>query len=73
MLSEGVAPGSSAPLAANLKACERNHSLACSNAAGFYFQGWGTTVNKGRAKELWGKACKLGDDYSCDMLRDAEK
>lgn len=52
---------------------EMQSGLGCIFLGGMYFDGEGVAKNLSKAKELFGKACDLGIQASCDFYKELNK
>ena len=50
------------------KGCNENKTASCITIADMYFQGVGVEQDNTKAKQLFSKACKLGDGKACNNL-----
>lgn len=56
------------------KGCKLDEGVACNSLGWLYYNGQGARQDYEKAKELYGKACDLGNQNGCEWykrLRDA--
>jgi hypothetical protein len=67
---DGIAKDAVRAAAFLTKSCDAGEPIACSSLGSLYQSGEkGIPKDKDKAKQLYGKACSLGNQQSCDLLK----